>query len=84
MKTTDLRRKSLETAMTQDDINVYTTKHYFYGLIIQNKWRQKIAERNALALMESQSPNDRKSVGPTDVSAHQEHQVSQATFDLRN
>lgn len=40
MSTDQLRRLSIVGVPREDDIYLYTTRHYFYGMLIQKLWRQ--------------------------------------------
>ena len=46
MNTEQLRKSSLVGVKREDDIHIYTTKHYFYGMLIQKMWKR--VKRRAL------------------------------------
>ena len=38
----DLEHINLENRMSTDDLNLLSTKHYFYGHVILKVWKQKL------------------------------------------
>jgi len=41
----ELRLTNVAGAKHEGDINLYTTKHYYYGLAIQKAWKRKVINR---------------------------------------
>ena len=45
MKSQNLRAMNRSERNEKDDLNVYTTKHYFYGIVIVAAWKGKMARK---------------------------------------
>ena len=48
MNVTELQALQKADQRSKDDCNIFTTKHYFFGMKIMNAWKRKIDARKIL------------------------------------